>query len=372
MKHETSAAFEHATYDAKDNLGPGELMAHAARKSGRSVMKITREFWKLNRGPGKINLTEYVRYGLYDDTRYTPEQKAEFLSNDLHWALVDDTCDRAWDAVTEDKWLSTVVMQAGGLPTPRPLACIDRTGRTFGATPVLATPEDLRSFLTGATMPLFGKVLRGICSIGAFHILDADATHLHLKKDGPVSYEHFLNAMIGEGTYILQPLVENHAMLRAFCTATATVRMANMLRKDGLFTPFAAIKLPSGDNIADAFWRPGNLCADIDPKTGEIRSLVGRDGIDLAMHDKHPVTGADLIGQRLPHWDALLDLNARATALFAPVRYQTFDIALTDTGPVVIEINTGGGFDLPQHASRKGFLTPEVRDFFRECGSKNV
>ena len=35
---------------------------------------------------------------------------------------------------------------------------------------------------------------------------------------------------------------------------------------------------------------------------------------------------------------------------------------------MLIEINTGGGYDLPQLASGKGFLTGEVRKFFRDCG----
>jgi hypothetical protein len=48
------------------------------------------------------------------------------------------------------------------------------------------------------------------------------------------------------------------------------------------------------------------------------------------------------------------------------------DIGITQAGPVLIEINTGGGFDLPQLASGEGFLTDEVRDFFRACGYRKL
>ena len=44
------------------------------------------------------------------------------------------------------------------------------------------------------------------------------------------------------------------------------------------------------------------------------------------------------------------------------------DVAITPRGPVLIEINTGGGFDLPQLASGRGFLTGDVVEFFAECG----
>jgi hypothetical protein len=58
--------------------------------------------------------------------------------------------------------------------------------------------------------------------------------------------------------------------------------------------------------------------------------------------------------------------------MFQPVRYQSMDVAVTPDGPVLIEINTGGGFDLPQLASGQGFLTDEVCEFFRACGYAKV
>jgi hypothetical protein len=48
------------------------------------------------------------------------------------------------------------------------------------------------------------------------------------------------------------------------------------------------------------------------------------------------------------------------------------DIAITQEEPVLIEINTGGGFDLPQYASGAGFLTEEVRNFFQSCGYEKL
>ena len=39
---------------------------------------------------------------------------------------------------------------------------------------------------------------------------------------------------------------------------------------------------------------------------------------------------------------------------------------------MLIEFDTGGSFTLPQLASGRGFLTKEVRAFFRECGHAEV
>jgi len=47
-------------------------------------------------------------------------------------------------------------------------------------------------------------------------------------------------------------------------------------------------------------------------------------------------------------------------------------MAIPNEGPIVVEVNTGGGFDLPQLASGRGFLTDEVLEFIAECGFKGL
>ncbi len=367
--HDWGTAQDVLTKDARDRSAP-ELLAHAARRGGKTVMQVTRDYWRLHRGQGKMTLQEYVRYGLWDDARFSQDDKDRFVSNSLHWALTDLCSDRTWDALTEDKYLSGTFMQAAGLPVPETLAVIDRGQRLYGHTRKIATGDDLRDFLTGLDEPVFGKVQRGICSLGAFWITGGDATHVHFRDREPATYDDFVGKMLGPNPYLLQRIVHNHPAIDGICSATATLRMVNMVRKDDIFTPQAAIKIPGGDAIADAFWREGNLACDVDPATGRINTIVDRSDLDLIELEAHP-SGRKLIGEHLPDWDKVLDLNERAARHFAPVGYQSFDIALSPDGPVIVEINTGSGFDLPQHAGRKGILTDEVRDFFRACGSRH-
>ena len=60
-------------------------------------------------------------------------------------------------------------------------------------------------------------------------------------------------------------------------------------------------------------------------------------------------------------------LDLARSAVFVPVCYQTMDMAMMP-GAMLIEINRVGGFDLPQLASGRGFLTSEVLEFFAEWG----
>src|SRR3546814_19752157 len=72
---------------------------------------------------------------------------------------------------------------------------------------------------------------------------------------------------------------------------------------------------------------------------------------------QHPATGQQLVGTRLPHWQAVRRVNDACARLFAPVRYQSLDIALTDAGPVVVEVNVGGPSVLPPLATGQGLPT---------------
>jgi len=56
--------------------------------------------------------------------------------------------------------------------------------------------------------------------------------------------------------------------------------------------------------------------------------------------------------------------------LFAPLRYHALDVVLTPEGPLIVEVNIGGSFVLPQIGSGTGLLSDEVIDFSRSCGCK--
>jgi hypothetical protein len=361
--------------DDHEAINPTTLdyLRHAQANSGRRPMELVREFLRLRRGRGRLTLPEYVQYGVYDTSRYDAEEQGRFLTNTLHWPITRLCCDMTWQATTEDKWLCSHILARSGVRVPETLAVIDRTERIYPGTHTIATVGQLRDFVTApGAIPFFGKENRGICSFGAFLVEHADVQALHLKGQGPIAYDAFFERFVGETPYLLQRLESNHGFFDRYTGDLATVRVCILLDREGIRIPFAVLKLPARGAIADSFWRPGNLACDLDVETGAVRAMRSKDKLGTTDHAVHPETGAPLLGAVLPMWDRVLDLVRRCSPIFQPVRYQSMDIAITADGPVLIEINTGGGFDLPQLASGRGFLTDEVRDFFRACGYSRV
>jgi hypothetical protein len=80
---------------------------------------------------------------------------------------------------------------------------------------------------------------------------------------------------------------------------------------------------------------------------------------------EHPDSGRLLRGLVLPDWYKTIQLCLESAAIFSGLGYQSFDIALTPSGPVVVEVNTGSAFNLSQLVTGRGFLTDRFADFLR-------
>ena len=347
-----------------------EYMMHAMEACGRSPLSLMWEYTKLRRQKGKISFPEYVQFGLYDpDMPY--EHKLRFITNKQHWPITFKCCDMTWQATTEDKWLCTKILQGSSIAVPESLAVIDKTKRNYPGTQKIMTVDELREFaLTNQGQPFFGKENRGMVSFGVFLALEADSDRMHLKGEGWIAYDKFMEQYVGDTSYLIQRCQKNHKFFDKYTDNLATVRVCILVTDDGIKIPFAVLKLPACDQIADSFWRPGNLACNIDPTNGQILDARTRNHLGTESFSNHPVCGEALVDEYLPEWDALLELVHECSLTFSPVRYQSMDIAITDEGPMLIEINTGGGFDLPQLAAGQGMLTDEVVEFFKSHGCR--
>lgn len=345
-----------------------DYIEHARRNSGRGLLDMLREYFALARGRGKLGWPDYVKYGLYDNDRFSAEDKARFISERIHWPVINACCDTTWRAATEDKWLASRIMAGSGIRQPETVAVVDRSRRSYPGVPKLSTSEALRDFLAGRDrLPLFGKLNEGLRSHGVIRIEAADAAGVEINGQGRFDYQSFMEQILGDTAFLLQRVECNHPDLERFADALATVRIC-VLRMDSAVTiPFAVLKLPAHGNVADNFWRPGNLVCNLDTASGEILNVRGKGAIEPVELTEHPVSGEAMVGQRVPMWAEVVATALAASDVFDPIRYQSMDIAVTQEGPVLIEINSGGSFELIQLARGAGFLTDEVIELFKSC-----
>jgi hypothetical protein len=205
-----------------------------AKKFKKSGLQLARELWQLYLGPGGLLPADYFMYRLYDDTRYSAQDKRRFISENLVDRVTYTCGDRQWPVLADDKWIGYSLLQAAGFPVPRTLAVIDRTLRSFGRDRKIDSPAALKDFLSGLnTYPLFAKANSGLGSFGAFMIVGVDGDHVLLEQSNPVTFADLFEKRIGARTFLLQSCIANHPTIRALSKYVATVRTVNARGRGG-------------------------------------------------------------------------------------------------------------------------------------------
>ena len=350
----------------------GEMARRAESSSGIPIKKLAKGMRALTGGNGaarggvgQVNGVEYFRWRLYDVSK---NERARFLSDHRQWEIEGACNDQELAERTVRKSECTAMLEAAGLPTIPIAGVVDRTGGEHGSLRHITTGEDLLALLGDVSPPVFAKPNQLLGSIGAFRVDEIEGEKVRISSDGWVGADDLVKRLIGDEVYLLQKVLRNHDLLAQLSPSLSTVRTVNLLGADDVATPFCIYKIPAAGNIADNFWRAGNLMANLDPATGEIVRVVTGIGGDQQQLTHHPDTGTELVGMVLPFWNELRELNMACCRLFSGVRYQTLDLAITNDGPVIVEVNSGGSFDLPQVATGRGVLTDQVRDFFEGFG----
>jgi len=345
-----------------------ELLKRAALDARLSVEDIVADYERLAAAPGRLLLEEYLRNDLHRPGRFTESERLDFASSRLRWPIVTRCCDMSWYGAVDDKWLCQTLLAASGLPVPETVAVVDRTQRLFTGTRTLRNASDMADFLASRQgVPFFAKPIRGVGGRGAILCDEVEANSVRVQGHGTFTAAAFFEAL-GSSPYMLQEVLVNHPKLQPLAAHLATIRLLVFVYDDMVTLAFAVLKIPAPGNIIDSPLAPGNFVCEVSDPEGKIVSMVGKTPIGRLVHDVHPYTGAATIGLEIPYWNEVRETAAKAARIFAPLRYQSMDVAITARGPVIVEVNAGGSLGMIQRATRRGFLQPHVRHFIKTCG----
>jgi len=269
---------------------------------------------------------EYKLYRLHE-----PTARADMFQylywNDLAALAALNARRGAENRDVQDKHCFADICARHGLPHVPTFAVFDR-GRQIAPDRPFA-PEQSR---------LFVKHLRGRGSMGAERWTREGNCFRNTQAVAVPAVD--LAERLRGSDCIVQPCLDNHSSLATLTNgALACLRIVTGIDRAGqaefiwamLILPFGTLKSST----------TGIICR-VDPKTGTItRALNIWTERDIA---DHPDTGAALIGFAVPFWRESVALATQAHALaFRRFFSLGWDVALTDTGPVLLETNAGWG-----------------------------
>lgn len=174
-----------------------------------------------------------------------------------------------------------------------------------------------------------------------------------------------LSTLLGHDALIFESVVRQTKQFASFNESSInTVRFMTTLYPDGSVRVIADfLKIGRAGSCVDNAGSGGNVDATIDIDSGEIKYAIQFDGWrKIKEIEKHPDSGTQLNGVVIENWQAIKEEVVKFQQAFPYCKAAGWDIAITDDGPVVIEVNdfwdrTG------QYFIRQGWRR-EIRDCY--------
>lgn len=340
-----------------------------SRDHGKSIPRQAMEIARLRFGPGKIGLTEYYDFELFDDSLFTWNHRSHYIGNRTSSELERRLNIEAWAAVAYDKIVNYQILARLGLPIPAPIATYNRFGRHIGSEPILTDVDSLFQFLHQTKpYPFYLKPVHGYCGIACLGIQSVDCRtgEVGLITGDRMARDVLIGELLHEphGGMLLQSLLRPpSAIAEIFGERLSSFRVITLLTDSGPKVHTTIWKLARFHNMTDnfQFGKHGNMQGLIDQNTGRLERVVGGLWPNNQEILDHPETGRRMVGFTIPHWNRVLDVVRAATVHFPGIKIQNWDVALSEDGPVLIELNTNAGFEMAQMVTRKPFMDADAQ-----------
>lgn len=346
------------------------------RLTGKSLFRQFLEAARLRLRPSPIGFSEYFDYGIWD-AALDEEQQRRFIGWRESQVLDRKLNDQHSRVLANDKLITYQLLSQQGLPIPRPLATYSATGRRIAEETTLHSADELRDYLLSAPYPFFVKPIAAGYGRGALAVSAFRDGLIELCDGDRITFADFFSPFTFPPFHgmLLQECLTAHPDLQRL-TGSRFISCARLicLIVDGrcqIHTAF--LKVITGRNILDNFSHGdyGNCLARIEPTTGILTHAISHLGPGGEI-THHPTTGEPLPGFSLPDWQEVIRLVMEASRLFPGLRLQNWDVACTDRGPVLIELNTESELAVPQAISRRGLKDGRLKALLARCAAEDA
>ncbi len=333
---------------------PGKI-----RQKYRLIRQLVDEYGdQVQRQTGKSKarqVAEILRYRLrgfkeqqYYILRLYLEERPDFMSNRDFRQRMQEVNPQISGMVEFNKWIFFHYMKSHGLPVPE---CHGVYHADYGYSPAgsLQDPDRLATLIEQHA-PVVIKPVAGGRGESVMVIETVQPGPVFVRASGAeMSLGELGEILAAEShAWLIQDKIHQHqAISELYPNAINTCRVITLRDKSGAIRILAAIfRIGVGGGEIDNT-SGGGLAAWVeDGVLGKLFGESSHEGLS-----QHPDTGAQIEGFRLPWWQETLDLCRQAHQSLPFARTFGWDIALTDTGPIILETN---GYWYQDHIQKLG------------------
>lgn len=241
--------------------------------------------------------------------------------------------------LARNKYLAHLCLEKVGIPMPQLLGYYnpyaENANEDFAKHLIDLQKKNQIPFVIKATESSHGEGVYVVKSVTT----ENGNIYLNLINGKKVSLNEVLSH---KDELIVEDLVKQTEQFGNFNkTSVNTVRFMTTLSPNGEAKIIAIwMKIGRSGAFVDNAGSGGNIDACVDIKTGEINKVVEFNGFrNTKKIDFHPNTGVRLEGTIIENWEEIKSKVVSFQKAFPFVKAAGWDIAITDNGPVVIEVN---------------------------------
>lgn len=307
--------------------------------SSRNVVFILFDFWKLYKQKG-ITTEEYFQFEL--DKRDT-EFRNSFLGVNEQRYYLDFLNPKKYYIIARNKYLTHKLLEDTGVRKSELYCYYHPEGDVLQSSEIANNLQGVIKILK--TKKVFKCVIKTTESSTGKNVLvinnityeNNDCT-LHLFNGEKINLSDYLSDV----PLIFESLIYQTKQLASFNESSVnTVRFMTTLFPDGEAKIIATfIKIGRKGRCVDNAGSGGNVDACIDIETGKLKHTIQFDGwkqIKDIIH--HPDNGNPIDGVVIDNWKDIKKQVLCFQKSFPWVKAAGWDIAITEAGPLVIEVN---------------------------------
>lgn len=277
--------------------------------------------------------------------RYTMQQKMRFMNSGQYRRRVAELNPPIYQKFSQHKVAEKATLSLLGVPTPKFLGFFhpkEGCTATFGR---LTTPEDLEHLLDetlcekicfkltqgwGGAGFIAAKILRSPGAVKLQNLATSDA---------PCTAAEFVDAHLDSTNgMLIEQYLEQHEAMRAMNPASVnTLRIWVKQNENSVELLGVIVRVGRAGAVVDNAGQ-GGFIVQVDDRAGTLGAVL-LPGVLPQRATHHPDSGLQLTGRSIPFWAECVALAKRTLLVFPHARFTGLDLAVSPTGPVIIELN---------------------------------
>jgi len=190
--------------------------------------------------------------------------------------------------------------------------------------------------------PNYGTTGKGIEKI--------DVTKWEKKAD-------LIKYLLDKNLYLIEDCVQQHESMNQINPSSVNTIRIVTVQNHGKVDIISAIIRIGVNNHVDNF-AAGGIAAPIDIETGIVYKPA-TNKIRSTEYVRHPITNKQILNFKIPYWKEIINMINEVAWLVPEVKTVGWDVAITESGPIIIEGNDNWDkdvFQLPYNEGRQYIL----------------